>query len=274
MPEHSSSAIYASLERGVHGFRSVRNAGDRAFGSNVLRSRDLDHLYESTFLNVAAAFEAYEEELFFASILGRSGIARVVPMFPVRSRAEAERLVQATERMPFMNWLRQKDVGERSRRFLVGGRPFSRLERHDADLDVLRTVAVVRNAIAHKSGHALTEFMKLPMQGLGGGQKRPGKYLRQTVRSASQHENMCVEILRIAKALSEANEHRAKSYLRPERAYQSGDMVQGGSFECVVCRAALCLTRRTQPLPQCPQCGPTPCVTCGHCRKAKFSRLR
>ena len=101
MPERPAAQLYAALERRVNGLRQVRQSGERALTAAVLRDRELNHLYESTFLNLVASFDAFQEELFYSSILGHSKIVTVRLILPFRSRAEATRFVEASERGPF-----------------------------------------------------------------------------------------------------------------------------------------------------------------------------
>lgn len=273
MPERPAAQLYAALERRINGLRQVRQSGERALTAAVLRDRELNHLYESTFLNLVRSFDAFQEELFYSSILGHSEIVTVRSILPFRNRAEATRFVEASERAPFLTWSRVRDSIDRAKRFLVGGRPFSRFERRDRDASIHRTTVVVRNAIAHRSGSAWEEFLKLPMPGHRAASKRPATYLRQVVGANTQHENLCDEVLRLAKALSAQTDLQAKRYLLAERPYRSGDSVNSGSFRCVGCGTVALIVAGRHELPRCGTCGTPPCPVCGNVRKSEFERM-
>ena len=273
MPERPAAQLYAALERRVNGLRQVRQSGERALTAAVLRDRELNHLYESTFLNLVASFDAFQEELFYSSILGHSKIVTVRSIVPFRSRAEATRFVEASERGPFLTWSRVGDSIERAKRFLVGGRPFSRFERRDRDANIHKTAVVVRNAIAHRSGSAWEKFLRLPMPGHHGASRRPATFLRQVVGARTQHENLCDEILRLAKVLSASTDAQARKYLLAERTYRSGETVNGGSFRCVGCGTLAPIVVGRHDLPRCGTCGVPPCPNCGNVRKSEFERL-
>jgi hypothetical protein len=263
--------LYAAFERRVNGLRRARAAGDRALNATSLRSRELALIYEATFLNLVITFEAFQESLFYSSLLGDVGMATVRPLIQFRHRAEAERFVQATERTPFLSWSKTRESLERARRFLAGGRPFTRLERRDRDASVLKTAVIVRNAIAHQSGVAREEFARLAGAGMAGPNRRPADYLRKVVGTETQHEVLCRDILRIAKALGAQTDASARQYLLPERPYRSGEE-ERGSFRCTTCGQMLQLAIR-QKLPNCSACNQLPCPVCGNVRKSEFVRV-
>jgi hypothetical protein len=252
--------------------RRARAAGDRALNATSLRARELGLIYEATFLNLVITFEGFQENLFYSSLLGSVGMATVRPLVEFRHRAEAERFVQATERTPFLSWTKTRETIDRARRFLVGGRPFTRLDRRDRDTGVLRTAVVVRNAIAHQSGVARKEFVSLAGSGMApGSRRRPADYLRQVVGVETQHEVLCRDILRIAKALASQTDLSARQYLLPERPYRAGEEAQG-DFRCTQCGQALQLPARSR-IPNCTACNQRPCPVCGNVRKSEFVRV-
>lgn len=239
----------------------------------MLRDRELGLLYEVTFLNLVITFEAFQEELFFSALLGAADIVAVRPLISFRHRAEAERIVLATERSPFLTWSKTKDSIERARRFLFSGRPFSRLERRDRDSRILSDVFTVRNAIAHQSGAARQAFARLPGSGLPvGSRRKPAHYLRQVVGADTQHEVLCREVLRISKALISSDDASARTYLLPERPYRTGDEVGRGTFVCTTCQHRLRVAAR-RALPTCPACNSGPCSMCGSTQRSEFVRL-
>lgn len=273
MPERSGAQLYGSLERRINGLRRARLVGDRALREGTLSPREVGLLYEVTFLNLAITFEAFQEGLFYSSLLRSAAITGVEPLIPFRTRSEAERLVLATERSPFLSWTRPRDNIERARRFLQGGRPFSRLDRRDRDNSLLQSLFVVRNAIAHQSGPARREFEALPLSGLPPGKRRPGEYLRQVVGTVTQHEVFCREVLRIGKALSASSESSARRHLLAERNYRAGDEVSRGRYRCCACGTVGTVTSVRSVLSNCTACPTLQCLVCGRAGKSTFEKL-
>jgi hypothetical protein len=272
VPEPSASDVYRSLERRIKRLRRIREAGEKAVRSGALDDREVGLLYEATLLNVTTTFESFQEHLFYSAVLDQADIRGVSPLFRFRHRGEAERVVLATERGAFLSWTKVRDAIDRAKLFLVGGRPFTRLERRDKEIGLLRTLFVVRNAIAHQSGPARTEFARLPSPGLPPGlRRRPGDYLRKVVGRDTQHEVFCREILRIALALSARSDALADRYLLPERPYRIGESVTRGRFRCTTCGTVLRLDRKST-LERCATCASSACPSCGRGETAEFER--
>jgi hypothetical protein len=270
VPERSGAELYKALERRVNGLTLACREAERAARRGALRAQQVDLLFEATFLKLAIYFEGFQEGVFFSSLLGRAELKSVGPFMTFRSRREAERLVLATERTPFMSWGRPKDVLERADRFLRGGRPFSRLERRDSDLDLLKTVSVVRNAIAHDSGPARRAFRNL-LSPSATTSRRPGAYLRQAVGPSTRHHVLCRDVLRLAKALSAPTEVAALAFLREERPYKAGDRAPRGEYTCMVCNRVVRLMQQGS-LPGCGACPQERCLTCGRGKPSSFVR--
>ena len=101
------------------------------------------------------------------------------------------------------------------------------------------------------------------MPGHHGASRRPATFLRQVVGARTQHENLCDEILRLAKVLSASTDAQARKYLLAERTYRSGETVNGGSFRCVGCGTVAPIVVGRHDLPRCGTCGVPPCPNCG-----------
>jgi hypothetical protein len=83
----------------------------------------------------------------------------------------------------FMNWLPFTNTEKRANLYLRDGRPFTELD--NGDKSQLRTITVIRNAIAHKSPHALSEFERTVTSSapLLQNERSPAGYLRSRITS-------------------------------------------------------------------------------------------
>ena len=269
----SAAALLQRLGRRLDSLRKVRRSSDLAAGVRAIRGVDRDHMYESTFLQAVSAFETFQEELFYSSLLNRSDIRKVEPTVSFRNRVEAERALLAGENRGFLSWSSTAQNITRAEIFLVGGRPFSRLRRRGSDLRVLDTVTRVRNAIAHTSGSAIDRFRSLAKGGLMSKMRTPAGYLQSASGTATQHEVLLDELERLAKALAAATDRTAWTLLRDEDPYKSGSTVPRGTFECTKCRSRTFVAATGTILP-CSNCSKGACPHCGHERSTTYTRVR
>jgi hypothetical protein len=228
-------------------------------------------MYASSFLQAVSAFETFQEELFFSCLLGLAGIVGARPLVKPRTRPEAERIASGGERRAFLSWSKMKDNWERADVFLSSGRPFSRLQRHAKDLQVLDIVTKIRNAIAHESGAARTKFRTIPMGSLPSRRRVPAGYLQSITGSLTQHEILLNELDRISRALAANSDRIAFALLREEDTYRSGSESVRGNFECLKCKAVVRNTA-LRPLDPCSTCNSGPCPHCGAARPSRFKR--
>jgi hypothetical protein len=100
----------------------------------------------------------------------------VRPLVQIQSDAVARRVVAGGKR--YVDWLPYVHLESRAPAFLSGGRPFDRLEKDDKV--VLERMLWIRNAIAHRSSHALKVFHDQLVEGKGlpPAQRTPSGYLR------------------------------------------------------------------------------------------------
>lgn len=269
MPTKDAASIATSFQREVARLKGARDAGEDAFTRAMLGEREVVLLYEVTFLNVFTSFESFQERLFFSCLEGESGLSSVRPLYEFRNQKQAEKLVLATERTPFLSWVKAPDTIGRATRFLAGGRPFSRLARRDRDWKLVSDATVLRNAIAHQSGPARREFAKLKGKL---SVRRPGEYLRLLSGRETQHEAFSNALVRLSKALCATTDTVAKRYLLPERHFESGERVRGGSYTCLDCGTALHMAPGLRKLLPCGNCKAEPCVSCGRWPKSRFQR--
>jgi len=271
VPVETAAALALRFERHVQRLQGVRNSAGDAFALGALRRSDLDHIYESTFLDTVSYFEIYVEELFITCVLDKSGLVDVSPSIHVATRAHAGMLTSGSDRS-HTSWSRMQEVMARAETLLQGGRPFSRLQNRRQDLAVLTSGLKVRNAIAHRSSSAREQFFKLPLSGLAPGRKTPAGYLQQLVGLSSRHETLLNTYARIAKALAAPRERAAVPFLQEESPYDSGQRGPCGEYACLKCGTAMRIPPRGGKLARCSTCS-QPCITCGSRPTSHFQRV-
>jgi len=166
--------------------------------------RDLDTVYEALFLRTVTGFEVFIEEHFIAIVSGREklGKRRVsVRMNATSAGALMDILLQGDA---YMTWLPFAKTEKRAQIYLKDGKPFSELS--DGDRSMIRSITIIRNAIAHRSSHAAQEFSRVVIgsQHLLPTEKTPAGFLRSQVRTGptrNRFEIYAGELARIAMAL-------------------------------------------------------------------------
>lgn len=144
------------FQRSLQRLNNTRSRMEILFAARRINRTDLDSVYEALFLRAVTSFESFLEDLFILILLGRVQYSqnRVKVLMSASSKeALMQILLQGNA---FMNWLPFANVEKRARLYLKDGRPFTDL--NDGDKSQLKTITVIRNAIAHKSDHALSEF--------------------------------------------------------------------------------------------------------------------
>lgn len=152
---------------------------------NKINQRDISAVYEALFLRSVTSFESFLEELFIDILMGKAAYdrKRVKPILSIRYRKDLIRILLQNER--YMNWLPYNYTVDRAKIYLDEGRPFSDLS--DGDRSLIKTISLIRNAIAHKSDHALDEFKNkvISSQTLLPAERSPSGFLRTRMRSGT-----------------------------------------------------------------------------------------
>ena len=130
------------------------------------------------------SYEAFLEELFMAILERRvrySG-GRVELRMTTKSRDALIKILLQGDK--YMNWLPYKNTEDRARIYLTDGRPFSDI--NNGDRSIIKTITTIRNAIAHKSPHALGEFHRTITDSLSllPGERQPASFLRSNISPA------------------------------------------------------------------------------------------
>jgi hypothetical protein len=172
---------------------------ERLYQAGFIKATDLDSVYEALFLRAVTSFEAFLEELFLAILEKRRRYRRgrvELRMTAKTSDALRDILLQGDK---FMAWLPFHHTEKRAYIYLTEGRPFSELT--EGDKSIIKTITTIRNAIAHKSPHAMSEFQRtvIGSHALLRGERRPASFLRSKVSSGKNRFEVYVgELGRLA----------------------------------------------------------------------------
>lgn len=152
---------------------------EKLVASDLMSERDLLLAYGGAVLTFHSFTENMIERLFLGLVAGRlkHGDRRVRSLVEIRSPVTVRKVVFAAR--SYADWLPYgRYTIPRAEAFLSAGRPFTDLSKYDRiHLD---DMAVLRNALAHQSGHAESRFRERFTDGkaLIPTQQRPQGYLR------------------------------------------------------------------------------------------------
>lgn len=174
------------------------------YRNHAIVLRDLHSVYEALFLRSVTSFEVFLEELFITILTNRATYQRgrvSVRMTATSRQALMDILLQGDK---YMAWLPFGHTEQRAKVFLKNGKPFSELM--DGDKSMIKSITTIRNAIAHKSPHAINEFKRTVVgsQRLLPAERVPAGFLRSPVRSGptrNRFEVYAGELARIARVL-------------------------------------------------------------------------
>lgn len=173
------------------------------YASDEIRLRDLHSVYEALFLRGVTGFEAFLETLFFAILREKVKYPRrrkvALRMTAANDKALVEILLQDQQ---YLQWIPYKHTKGRAKMYLAEGRPFTDLAGGDESM--IRTITTIRNAIAHSSSHAKSEFERtvIGSRALLRGERSPAGFLRTDANPAQKRfETYMLELSRIAHAL-------------------------------------------------------------------------
>jgi hypothetical protein len=161
--------------RGAQGYL-LRLEALNAAGS--LSDRDVTRSYEGVFLSYYTNLERHIERLFMGLLMGRLEVSPPAArsLVEISSNTVARRVVAGGRR--YADWLPINKTTDKAKIYLSEGRPFDRLMQ--VDREVLERMAVVRNAVAHRSSHATRQFQKrvIATTPVPPRQRTPAGYLR------------------------------------------------------------------------------------------------
>lgn len=236
-----------------------------ASGAGSATPRDVtERLLEAVFLNAVTAFESFLEQLFFKSVTGAVRTGGIKPVTRLKDEDTARRMI-IRPREKYVTWLPIEDAISRADVYLVSGKPFSRVATRGAAKGLLTRALTVRNAIAHRSGHAKVRFDEM----VGGRHATAGAYLAAASGGGRMCEEFLAELGRLVHGLCASDEAQAEHILGPPDPIPAGAKPGAGNFVCLVCASAYTIVAG-QAL-ECAVCDPR-CTTCGSVvsRTARF----
>lgn len=199
-----SSELATSYARQVRMLDTLRQKQEALYDAEQLSRRDVEHIYEGLYLRCITSFEAFIEELFVSLLCGAvTARAEIRPRIEVRSRQVAREVI--TGRNTWVDWFPFDKTLKLAKAFFRGGRPFSSVS--DGDRAFLNQTVWIRNAIAHRSRHALSVFDKQVVAdlSLAPRDRKVAAFLRTTFTISpppqTRYEYYATELARIATEL-------------------------------------------------------------------------
>lgn len=176
-------AELGKFHRSLQRLNYTRHRMEKLHSSGRIIKTDIDSVYEALFLRAVTSFEAFLEDLFIAILAGHARYSKQ-RVRVLMSASSMESLMQILlQGNAFMNWLPFTNTEKRAKIYLKDGRPFTEL--NDGDKSILKTITVIRNAIAHKSPHALSEFERAVIGSIPllQNERSPAGFLRSRITS-------------------------------------------------------------------------------------------
>ncbi|WP_338821442.1 hypothetical protein [Bradyrhizobium septentrionale] len=182
MPRYVQAEL-GKLQRSLQRLDYTRDRMERLFAAGQIKRIDLDTVYEALFLRAVTSFEAFLEDLFLAILAGRARYSKQRVRILISASSPDALMQILLQGNSFMNWLPFESTERRARLYLKDGRPFTDLG--DGDKSQLKTISVIRNAIAHKSPFALSQFQKIAIGSSPflQNERNPAGFLRSRIAS-------------------------------------------------------------------------------------------
>jgi hypothetical protein len=182
----------------------TRRRMEELYNNDRIALRDLQSVYEALFLRAVTGFEVFLEELFISILQRRTKYNGSRVSVHIKASSDQVLMDILLQGDKYMNWLPFDRTENRARLYLRDGRPFSELT--NGDKSMIKTITVIRHAIAHKGRHAMAEFNRtvIGSQVLLRGERTPAGFLRSQVRTSPVHNRFQVyvaELARVARAL-------------------------------------------------------------------------
>jgi hypothetical protein len=269
----AASATLANFVGQISALRATLLDADGAFNGRNLQVDSYYSVLELVHLQLVSLFETYLEDLFYDCALGNSGIGAAASVIPTATIEDVNMLVYSggSRRQKFLSWLPYEETAERASVYLEPDAPFSRLLYRPVEKRAIKDAIIVRNAVAHASGHAIEQFQALARERRYP-HVRPANYLVSTRAGATESALFFATFELIAEALAESTVVGADRLLNPERPFTGTEQAPAGDYECDACGYA----RPGHPggkLGHCTSCGHgQSCPTCGGRRASSWRR--
>jgi len=199
-----ASLLADDFIRRAQSLERTRLKAESLYVDGHFAKRDVAYIYEAIFLSLMTRFELLLEELFFGLLMGRmtSSDPRVRTKITAHSEVVMRKILLSGNH--YLTWFPYQQTVERAGYYLSSGVPFSSLD--DGERSFLRESLFIRNAVAHKSKHALNQFHKKVggVSRLPPRERTPAGFLRSQFRAApvqSRYENVAAKLGAIATKL-------------------------------------------------------------------------
>jgi len=198
-----ASLLATDFIRRAESLERTRLKAESLYLAGHFAKRDVAYIYEAIFLSLMTRFELLLEELFFGLLMGRrtSGDRRVRGKITTRSEVVMRQILLSGSH--YLTWIPYRQTLYRASYYLSSGLPFSSLD--DGERSFLAESVYIRNAVAHKSRHALNQFQKVGgVSRLPPRERTPAGFLRSQFRAApaqSRYENVAANLGAIATKL-------------------------------------------------------------------------
>ena len=182
----------------------TRSKTERLYQEGYLVRRDVELIYAGLYLDAITSFENFIEDLFIRLLLGTAihPSRLVVPKIAFKSAVICRNIVYGGR--SFVDWFPYERTQERAEIFFQKGLPFTALD--GLDRKNMNHMLCIRNAIAHKSKHALKRFEREVISGLPllSQEEKPVGYLRSNYAMSppqTRYELIIFNIVQIARKL-------------------------------------------------------------------------
>lgn len=196
--------VSSELTKQLNSLDRTRSKIESLARKKSLVRRDVEQVYSGLFLEAVTSFERHIERLFMGLLVGAvsTNNSAAMPRVTIGSHKVAHEVLKGSQR--YIDWLPFSHTEKRAEAFFRGGRPFTQLTNQDKKQ--LEHLMWVRNAIAHKSGHAQRVFQQKVIAGapISQREKTPAGYLRSVFRTAptqTQYEALIGDMVAVSKRL-------------------------------------------------------------------------
>ena len=180
--------LYESFASRASSIESTRSKMEMLLSGGSIIQSDIQHLYAGLYMELFTEFESLLEELFFGLYNGTyySKHYSIIKKSKISPNTEIQPIIYGGK--SYVNWLPYKDnTLKRAKLFFDLGEPFKQLTNNE--IQSISNYHIIRNAIAHKSGHSLSQFHNI-ISGLPllPREKTPTGYLRSIPSGLGQNQ--------------------------------------------------------------------------------------
>ncbi len=183
----------------------TRSKMEHLFNNGHIVRRDIEQVYEGLYIDSITSFESFIEKLFIGMLVGNiaHNFSKVIPRAKFKSYTIARDIVYGGRN--YVDWFPYEYFSEkRAKGFFRNGWPFTCLDKNDKKQ--LEIIMIIRNALAHKSTHAILKFKNeiVSSKPLLPKERTPSGYLRSRFRInpiQTQYENIIITLSEVANEL-------------------------------------------------------------------------